>query len=83
MSKFLIRNGETVPTIPDLPKPTLKRKHPLSPELEQAIITLELAEAADDPHWLELALVILEDMRLIKSIDNERLKEKIRKEMMK
>jgi len=29
-----------------IPQPTLKRKHPLF--LEQAIITLELAEAAND-----------------------------------
>ena len=76
------QNPETI-LFPDIPKPTLKRRQPLSPELEQSIIMLEFAEAADDPHWLELALVILEDMRLIKSMDNERLKEKIRKEMMK
>ncbi len=76
------RIPETIP-FPDIPKPTLKRRQPLSPELEQSIIMLELAEAADDPHWLELALVILEDMRLIKSMDNKRLREKIRREMMK
>ena len=65
----------------DLPKTTLTPKQSHSPELEQTLIALELAEAADDPLWMELALTVLKDMDYLRSAEGEKLKERLRQEM--
>lgn len=66
---------------PNLPKPIITPKQAHSPELEQTLIALELAEAADDPLWMELALTVLEDMDYLRSAEGEKLKERLRQEM--
>ncbi len=65
----------------DHPKPIITPKQVYSPELEQTLIALELAEATDDPLWMELALTVLEDMDYIRSAEGEKLKERLRQEM--
>ena len=65
----------------DLPKPIIIPKRSHSPELEQTLIALELAEAADDPLWKELALTVLKDMDYLRSAEGEKLKERLRQEM--
>ncbi len=68
-------------TFPKLQKNTLTPKQFHSPELEQTLIALELAEAADDPLWMELALTVLEDIDCLRSAEGEKLKERLRQEM--
>lgn len=65
----------------DLPKPIITPKQSHSPELEQTLIALELAEAANDPLWMELALTVLKDMDYLRSAEGEKLKERLRQEM--
>lgn len=65
----------------DLPKPIITPKQSLTPELEQTLIALELAETADDPLWMELALTVLEDIDYLRSAEGEKLKERLRQEM--
>lgn len=65
----------------DLPKPIITPKQSHSSALEQTLIALELAEAADDPLWMELALTVLEDMDYLRSAEGEKLKECFRQEM--
>ncbi len=65
----------------DLPKPIITPKQSHAPALEQILIALELAEAADDSLWMELALTVLEDMDYLRSAEGEKLKERLRQEM--
>ena len=65
----------------DLKKRTVSLKKELSPELEKIIIALELAEAADDPTWAELAVLVLNDMKYLDLAEGQKLKKRIRLEM--
>lgn len=65
----------------DLNKSTVSLRKRLSPELEKIIIALELAEAADDPAWAELAVLVLNDMKYLDSSEGQKLKKRIRLEM--
>jgi len=65
----------------DLPNPIITTKQSHSPELEQTLIVLELAEATDDPLWMELALTVLKDMDYLRSAEVEKLKERLIQEM--
>ena len=65
----------------DLKKRTVSLRKKLSPELEKIIIALELAEAADDPTWAELAVLVLNDMKYLDSSEGQKLKKRIRLEM--
>ena len=65
----------------DLKKRTVLLRKRLSPELEKIIIALELAEAADDPAWAELAVLVLNDMKYLDSAEGQKLKKRIRMEM--
>ena len=65
----------------DLKKRTVSLRKKLSPELEKIIIALELAEAADDPAWAELAVLVLNDMKYLDSSEGRKLKKRIRLEM--
>ena len=74
--------GEVMKTKPnDLKKRTVLLRKRLSPELEKIIIALELAEAADDPTWAELAVLVLNDMKYLDSAEGRKLKKRIRLEM--
>ena len=65
----------------DLKKRTVLLRKRLSPELEKIIIALELAEAADDPTWVELVVLVLNDMKYLDSSEGRKLKKRIRLEM--
>ena len=65
----------------DFKKRTVSIRKRLSPELEKIIIALELAEAADDPAWAELAVLVLNDMKYLDSSEGQKLKKRIRLEM--
>lgn len=65
----------------DFKKRTVSLRKRLSPELEKIIIALELAEAADDPAWAELAVLVLNDMKYLDSSEGQKLKKRIRLEM--
>ena len=65
----------------DLKKRTVSLRKRLSPELEKIIIALELAEAADDHAWAELAVLVLNDMKYLDSAEGQKLKKRIRLEM--
>lgn len=65
----------------DFKKRTVSIRKRLSPELEKIIIALELAEAADDPTWAELAVLVLNDMKYLDSSEGQKLKKRIRLEM--
>ena len=60
----------------DLKKRTVLLRKRLSPELEKIIIALELAEAADDPAWAELAVLVLNDMKYLDSAEGQKLKKR-------
>lgn len=62
-------------------KRTVSLRKRLSPELEKIIIALELAEAADDPTWAELTVLVLNDMKYLDSAEGQKLKKRIRLEM--
>ena len=65
----------------DLKKRTVSLRKRLSPEFEKIVIALELAEAADDHAWAELAVLVLNDMKYLDSSEGQKLKKRIRLEM--
>lgn len=68
-----------------VPKPVLVLKKTYSPEIQEELDAVKLAQEADDPLWTELAQLLLEDLKLMQEFmlqqNRKRLEAEVRNDI--